>query len=67
MPVLEKSRLIESPTQKTSKERQGPTLGVRFIEVSVKRESPVLKLFLKKSILNTGVPSSPDERRWNAI
>ena len=28
-------------SNKRSKERQGPTLGVRFIEVSVKRESTV--------------------------
>ena len=32
-------RLIES--NKGSKARQGPTLGVRFSEVSVKRESTV--------------------------
>ena len=29
-------------SNKGSKERQGPTLGVRFTEVSVKRESTVL-------------------------
>ena len=29
-------------SNKGSKERQGPTLGVRLIEVSVKRESTVL-------------------------
>ena len=39
--------LRESPSYKESnkgnKQRQGPTLGVRFTEVSVKRESTVKK------------------------
>ena len=34
-------RLIESQIKRVYKERQGPTLSVRFTEVSVKRESTV--------------------------
>ena len=36
-----------------SKERQGPTLSVRFTEVSVKRESTVVKIPIteKKNLL----------------
>ena len=40
MSVLEKC-LSYRESNKESKERQGPTLGVCFTEVSVKRESTV--------------------------
>ena len=33
-------------SNKGNKQRQGPTLGVRFTEVSVKRESTVLSFLL---------------------
>ena len=33
-------------SNKGNKQRQGPTLGVRFTEVSVKRESTVFWLFV---------------------
>ena len=40
-------------SNKMSKERQGPTLSVRFTEVSVKRESTVVKIPIseKKNLL----------------
>ena len=44
--------LIES--HKRSKERQGPTLGVRLIEVSIKRESTVQLLFSLDDIVVEG-------------
>ena len=40
MSVLERSPSYRE-SNKGSKEKQGPTLGVRFIEVSVKRELTV--------------------------
>ena len=40
MSVLERCQSYREPN-KESKERQGPTLGVRFREVSVERESTV--------------------------
>ena len=40
MPVLERCPSYRE-SSKGSKERQGPALGVRLIEVSVKRESTV--------------------------
>ena len=40
MSVLERCPFYRE-SNKGSKERQGPTLGVRFTEVSVKRESTV--------------------------
>ena len=41
MSVLERCPSYRE-SNKGSKERQGPTLGVRFTEVSVKRESTVV-------------------------
>ena len=41
MSILERCPSYKE-SNKRSKERQGPTLGVRFTEVSVKRESTVL-------------------------
>ena len=40
MSILERCPSYKE-SNKRSKERQGPTLGVRLIEVSVKRESTV--------------------------
>ena len=48
MSVLER-RPSYRESNKGSKERQGPTLGVRFTEVSVRRESTVSK-FMKRKI-----------------
>ena len=48
MSILERCPSYKE-SNKRSKERQGPTLGVRFTEVSVKREST---LFEKKSLPN---------------
>ena len=45
MSVLEKCPSYRE-SNKGSKERQGPTLGVLFTEVSVKRESTVFWLFV---------------------
>ena len=42
MSILERCPSYKE-SNKGSKERQGPTLGVRFTEVSVKRESTVLR------------------------
>ena len=41
MSVLERSQSYKE-SNKGSKEKQGPTLGVRLIEVSIKRELTVL-------------------------
>ena len=43
MSVLERCPSYRE-SNKRSKERQGPTLSVRFTEVSVKRESTVVKI-----------------------
>ena len=43
MSVLERCPSYKE-SNKMSKERQGPTLSVRFTEVSVKRESTVVKI-----------------------
>ena len=45
MSVLERCPSYRE-SNKGSKERQGPTLGVRFTEVSVKRESTLFWLFV---------------------
>ena len=50
MSVLERCPSYKE-SNKGSKERQGPTLGVRLIEVSVKRESTV-GLISKKATLH---------------
>ena len=47
MSVLERCPSYRE-SNKGSKERQGPTLGVRFTEVSVKRESTVPFFFLMR-------------------
>ena len=47
-------------SNKGSKERKGPTLGVRLIEVSVKRESTVyVSMYSAKSSLNQVIVSQP--------
>ena len=43
MSVLERCSSYKE-SNKGTKQRQGPTLGVRFTEVSVKRESTVMHL-----------------------
>ena len=48
MSVLERCPSYKE-SNKGNKQRQGPTLGVRFTEVSVKRESTVVWC-IKKSI-----------------
>ena len=52
MSVLERCPSYKE-SNKMSKERQGPTLSVRFTEVSVKRESTVVKIPIteKKNLL----------------
>ena len=52
MSVLERCPSYRE-SNKMSKERQGPTLSVRFTEVSVKRESTVVKIPIteKKNLL----------------
>ena len=45
MSVLERCPSYRE-SNKRSKERQGPTLGVRLIEVSVKRESTVQEFYI---------------------
>ena len=45
MSVLEKCPCYRE-SNKGSKQRQGPTLGVRLIEVSVKRESTVFFVYI---------------------
>ena len=58
MSVLERCPSYRE-SNKRSKERQGPTLGVRLIEVSVKRESTVFELALKCVNLHTGLYKEP--------
>ena len=48
MSVLERCPSYRE-SNKGSKERQGPTLGVRFTEVSVKRESTVYSFLAFKT------------------
>ena len=50
MSVLERCPSYKE-SNKRSKERQGPTLSVRFTEVSVKRESTVFKIRAETVVL----------------
>ena len=63
MSVLERCP-SDRESNKGSKERQGPTLCVRFREVSVKRESTVESTPSKTDTFGTGskCPSSRDVR-----